>query len=255
MTVLELHNKLTEKFPRSLSCSWDNDGIMVSCDTSAEVKKILFALDATNAVIKYACDNGYDTVITHHPMIFRGFKSLTDGSADGKRILDAIKNKVSIISLHTRMDAGENGVNDALVRAVGFEPDEAFGDDDAPTLGRIANITPMSGEEFARLVKDKLGCASVRVTGDLSCTVTRVGFCGGDGKDFVYPALSSGCNAYITGDSGYNMAEGAADEGLLTIEVGHYHSEAPVFAPLGELIMSLTGIKADLYNSCAYCII
>jgi len=255
MTVFELHEKLTEKYPRTLSCSWDNDGIMVSADTSAEVKKILMALDGTAEVVSYARENGYDTVITHHPMIFKGVKSVTFGSLSGRRILDAALGGVSVISLHTRLDAGEDGVNDSLVRALGLEVTGTFGDDDAPTLGRIADTEPMSGSELAALVKEKLGCTFVRVTGDMTKTVTRIGFCGGDGKDFVYPALASGCSAYITGDSGYNMAEDAAEDGLLTIEVGHYHSESPVLAALSAFVSELTGIKPDIYDSCAYKII
>ena len=113
----------------------------------------------------------------------------------------------------------------------------------------------ITGEELARLVKAKLGCSCVRVTGDMTKIIRKIGICGGDGKDFLYPALAAGCDAYITGDSGYNMAEDAAEEGLFTIEVGHYHSEAPVLQPLADMLEALTGIRPEIYNSCAYRII
>ena len=252
MTVNELHNRLTELYPRTLSCSWDNDGIMVSRDTDAEVKRVLVALDATEEVVKYAAENGFDTVLTHHPMLFRGPKSVTPNVLVGRKILDAALCGVSVISLHTRLDAGEDGVNDQLCRTVGFEPTGCFGDDDAPTLGRVADVAPMTARELALLVKDKLCCDAVRVTGDLNKTVRRVGFCGGDGKDFVVPALISGCDAYITGDAGYNMSEDASEDGLVTIEVGHYHSEAPVCAHLSALAREIAGAKTEIFNSCAY---
>ena len=51
------------------------------------------------------------------------------------------------------------------------------------------------------------------------------------------------------------MAEDAAEDGLLTIEVGHYHSESPVLAALSAFVSELTGIKPDIYDSCAYKII
>lgn len=255
MTVAELHSRLSERFPKSLSCAWDNDGIMVSRDTNAEVKKILIALDASHEAVKYARDNGFDTLITHHPMIFRGVKSVTEASLAGRRILDAAAGGVAVISLHTRMDAGEGGVNDTLCRTVGFEPAETFGDEEAPTLGRIANSDGISGEELARIVKEKLGCAAVRVSGDPDRVIKRIAFCGGDGKDFVYPALAAGCDAYITGDAGYNMAQDAAEEGLLIIEAGHYHSEAPVCNTLAEIVSELTSITPVIYDSCAYRIV
>ncbi len=255
MTVSELHNRLSELYPKTLSCSWDNDGIMVSRDTDAEVKRVLVALDATEAVVRYAVENGFDTVLTHHPMLFRGPKSVTPNVLAGRKILDAAISGVSVISLHTRLDAGEGGVNDQLCRAVGFEPTDSFGDDDAPTLGRIADIEPITARELAVLVKDKLGCDSLRVTGDLESVITRVGFCGGDGKDFVIPALLSGCGAYITGDAGYNMAQDASEDELLTIEVGHYHSEAPVCSRLSALATEIAGAETEIFDSCAYKII
>lgn len=252
MTVTELHSRLSEKFPKSISCSWDNDGIMVSADTNAAVKKILVTLDATHEVVRYALENGFDTVLTHHPMLFRGVKSVTEASLSGRRIIDAVLGGVSVISLHTRMDAGEDGVNDSLCRALGFEPVGSFGDDEAPNLGRITEVDDIRGDELVRLVKEKLGCDAVRVTGNCNKLIKRTAFCGGDGKDFVYPALAEGCDAYITGDAGYNMAEDAAEEGLLIIEVGHYHSEAPVCPVLAKLAEEISGITPELYNSCAY---
>ncbi|MBQ8187254.1 MAG: Nif3-like dinuclear metal center hexameric protein [Clostridia bacterium] len=255
MTVNELHKALSEKYPKTLSCAWDNDGIMVSADTDAEVKRVLAALDATHETVKYAAANGFDTVVTHHPMLFKGAKSVTMANTSGRRILDAAKSGVSVLSFHTRLDAGEGGVNDCLCRACGMEPTEFFGDDEAPALGRIAVCEPMTARALAQLVKEKLGCDAVRLNGNPDRTVTRIGFCGGDGKDFIYPALSAGCDAFVTGDGGYNMAGDASEEGIVTIECGHYHSEAVVLAPLAERIRELSGAETVIYNSCTYTVI
>ena len=255
MNVKTLHEKLSERWPKTLSAAWDNDGIMVCADGNAEVKKVLVALDATHAVIKYAAENGFDTVITHHPMIFRGAKNVTPDTLTGRRIVDSLVNGVSVLSFHTRLDAADGGVNDELCRVLGFEACESFGEDDMATLGRIAEVPAMTAGELAELVKEKLGCTSVRVNGDLSKTVTRVAFCGGDGKNFIYPALAAGCQAYITGDAGYNMAEDAAEDGLVTIEAGHFHSEAPVCRVIAEAVRGLTGIEAEIVDSCGYRVI
>ena len=74
MTVRELYLKLNTMYPKELSLSWDNDGLMVCADQDREVRRVLVALDATLAAINYAKDNGFDTLITHHPMLFRGVK-------------------------------------------------------------------------------------------------------------------------------------------------------------------------------------
>lgn len=255
MNVKTLHAELSKRWDKSLSAGWDNDGIMSSPDRNAEVKKVLVALDASHATIRYAIDNGFDTVITHHPMIFKGAKAVTPDTLTGRRIVDSLLHGVSVLSFHTRLDAADGGVNDELCRVLGFPPTEKFGDDEMPTLGRIADIPGMTARDLAEHVKTSLGCPAVRVNGNLMTVVRRVALCGGDGKDFVYPALANGCQAYITGDAGYNMAEDAAEDGLVTIEVGHYHSEAPVCRVLAEAVRELTGISAEFYNSCDYTIL
>lgn len=255
MTVYELHRALSEKYPKSLSCVWDNDGIMISADTGSEVKRVLIALDATHETVKYAAEGGFDTVVTHHPMLFKGVKSVTMANTSGRRILDAVRSGVSVLSFHTRLDAAAGGVNDALCRACGFEPAEFFGDDEAPELGRIAVCEPMTARELALIVKEKLGCDAVRLNGNPDTLVARIGFCGGDGKDFIYPALASGCQAFVTGDGGYNMAGDASEEGIVTIEAGHYHSEAVVLEPLAKAVRECSGAETEIYNSCTYTVL
>ena len=68
--VQELYNYLDEVIPRSLSCSWDNDGLMLCPNPFEQVNKVLLALDATEEVAEYAVKNGFDVIVTHHPMIF-----------------------------------------------------------------------------------------------------------------------------------------------------------------------------------------
>lgn len=261
MNVKELHDKLTELYPRNLSAAWDNDGIMVSGDIGAEIRNVLIALDPSYKTIKYAADNGYDTVVTHHPLLFRPVKSVNEMTLSGKRIVEAMRAGISVLSFHTRLDAACGGVNDALCRKLGFIPTEKFGNDEAAEIGRIITVEAgIKASELARLVRDKLGCRSVRMNrcgmeSSSEQTIRRIAVCGGDGKDLIYPAISAGCGAFITGDAGYNMALDAAEEGLVTIEAGHYHTEAPVCEALADTILQLTGIQAKIFDSCGYEII
>ena len=252
MTVKDLHEGLCAVYPRTLSCPWDNDGIMFSPDPGAQVKRVLVSLDATTDAVRFAAANGFDVLLTHHPMLFRGVKNVTPDTPGGRRILAAAGAGVSVISLHTRLDAGRGGVNETLCRTLGFEPSGVFGDDESPELGRYADTKPMTGSALALLVREKLGCPVVRITGNESAFIRRIGFCGGDGKDFIPAALAKGCQAYVTGDAGYNMAEDAAEDGLFTVEAGHWHTEAPVCAVLSELATGLTGAYSEIYDSCAY---
>ena len=252
MTVCELYEKLSERYPTSLSCEWDNDGIMLSADTEKTVSRVLVALDATSAALEYAAKNGFDTVITHHPLIFRGIKSMTDRTAGGRRLVRAISNGISVLSFHTRLDAACGGVNDSLCKALGYTAEEKFGDSDCPELCRIFTVEPTTARSFASLVKERLGTPCVRINGDPEKTVRRVAVCGGDGKGLVMAALSAGADLFLTGDAGYNMAADAAEEGLVTLEAGHWHTEACVCVALSDAVREISGAECEIFDSCTY---
>ena len=104
MNVAELYRALDERFPSTLSCDWDNDGLMYCFDKSKQVKKVLITLDVTLDSIKYAVENGFDTIISHHPLIFKPISHLDFEGATGARLKELIKHDISVMSFHTRLD-------------------------------------------------------------------------------------------------------------------------------------------------------
>ena len=58
MTILELYKALDARYPRTLSCPWDNDGLMVCPNETADVKRVLVALDITKKTLAHAAENG-----------------------------------------------------------------------------------------------------------------------------------------------------------------------------------------------------
>ncbi len=250
MKFTEFIEKLEEIAPRSLSAEWDNDGVMCRCPQTDEVSKVLVALDPTEKAIKYAAEGGFDLLVTHHPLIFKGVKSLTGEDVVTHRAITALLSSVSVVSLHTRLDAAKGGVNDALAAILGLRVTGIFGDSEAPELGRICELErEMTAEELALLVKEKLGASSVRLTG--GGKVKNVALVGGDGKSFVAPAMAAGADLLITGDGGYNILEAAAEEGFSVIEAGHYHTEFPVCEKLCEYLRGL-GLEAEVFDYCPY---
>lgn len=248
MTVSDFYNELTKLYPTSLSCDWDNDGLMCCGDADAPVKRVLVALDATDACLEYAEKNGFDLVLTHHPMIFRGLKSISELSFDGKQVIRCLKNGVSVLSFHTRLDAGKDGVNDTLARRLCLRNVNPFGDDESPVLGRIGEIDPVSPEDFAIIVRDALGCSAVNAYLAEKKTVSKVAVVGGGANDFIYPAINAGADAFVCGECRYNSSLDAADEGLTVIEAGHYHTEFPVCEHLARLAHDIAGAEAVIYD-------
>lgn len=257
MTIFELHEKISELCPKSLSCPWDNDGIMLSPDVNREAGRVLLSLDASLDAINYAIEGGYSTLVTHHPMLFRGAKSVTGNSLAGNRIITALSGKLSVMSFHTRLDACDGGVNDALGSSLGLASTEKFGDEESPEICRAAVLEKsMTAVELCNLVKSSLGCTTVRLNGDGGTVVSKVGWCGGSGKDFLIPAAEIGCHAYITGDADYNNTADIFEQyGMVTIEAGHYHTEFPVIPRLREYILGLGICECGVFESCSYIIV
>ena len=248
MTIRDLYRALDDMFPRSLSCDWDNDGFMLCADPDKEVTRIMLALDASDDAISHAAENGCQVLLTHHPLLFRPLRSVTPDSLNGKRALAAVRSDVTVMSFHTRLDAGQGGVNDALVDALGFTSAGTFGDDGAPTLGRIVHLAEeMPLADFAAYVKTKLGCPMIQYVGKRP--VKMVALVGGGGGDFIYPALAAGADTLITGDSGYNITLDAADDGINVIQAGHYYTEAPVLARLADICRQLCGAECLFFDS------
>ena len=121
MTFYQLYTKLNEKYPKELSCEWDNDGLMCPFDLNRQVKNVLVALDVTMDTVRYAIDNGYDTVISHHPLVFRSQKGLTSSNYTQKKLIELVKNDINVLSFHTRLDAAFGGVNDTLCAVLGLK--------------------------------------------------------------------------------------------------------------------------------------
>ncbi len=262
MTVFELHEKISGMCPSSLSCSWDNDGIMVSSDVNREVRRVLVSMDASLAAVKTAVKGGYDVLVTHHPMLFRGAKAVVGGELAGERIITALSGGLSVLSFHTRLDACAGGVNDALGEALGlaFTSVEKFGDEDSPEICRAGVLMrPMTAFELCKTVKSALSCPAVRLNsgiGGAGKVVKKIGWCGGSGKDFLIPAAHLGCQAFITGEADYNGTADAFEEyGMVTIEAGHYHTEEPVVPRLREYILRLGVGECDVFESGSYIVV
>lgn len=249
MNVKELYKYLDSAIPSSLSCEWDNDGLMCAPDSTREVKRVLIALDITGEVTKKAIDASYDLVISHHPLIFKGVKSLTEDSFISAKLIDLIKSGVSAMSFHTRLDAVAGGVNDLLAEKLGVKNAAPFGIDATP-IGRIGTLaSPMELSDFAALVKSTLGAPYVAFA-DAGKKVEKVALLGGAGEDDITAAIFAGADTYVSGELGYHHLTDAPDGEINLIEAGHFYTEYPVCERIAELVRSADNkIECDIFCS------
>ncbi len=233
MNVRELYERLSDRIPEELREEWDNDGIMCCHDDLAAVNRVLVTLDVTEEIVDYAIDNGFDLILSHHPLVFKPLCAIDPDNHISRKLVKLIRGGVSVISLHTRADKVRGGVNDCLARLLGLDDIEPFGDD---CLGRIGHLEcETSMEEFATRVKSALGIDKL-VVSDAYNPVYTVALVGGDGKGYVKDALDMGADTYLSGRIGYNVMEEAAEMGINLIEAGHYATEFPVTKFFANLV-------------------
>ena len=225
MTVKELYERLCERIPEHLAEEWDNDGLMCCSDDQKEVKRALVTLDVTEDIVDYAVSHGFDLIVSHHPLIFKPLKNVTEDSHVARKVIKLIKHDIAVMSFHTRADKVDGGVNDVLADILGIKNAVPFGEGD---LGRIGTLKEeLNMEDFSYLLKGLLDCDGVKVA-DALIPVQKVAVVGGDGKSYVGAALKAGADTFVSGRIGYNVMAEAGEMGINLIEAGHFFTEQPV---------------------------
>ena len=112
MKSVELFNFLDELAPGSYKESYDNVGLLVK--GSDNLTGVLVSLDCTEEVVNEAIERGLNCIVSHHPLIFNGLKSIL-GRTDAERaLLKAIRHQINIYAIHTNLDNVLHGVNQMM---------------------------------------------------------------------------------------------------------------------------------------------
>jgi len=234
MTVGQLEQFLYDTYPKANQCQWDNTGLMCG-DPDAEISRVLFALDITDAVIEQAERLGAQVIVAHHPLIREGLRKVTPQS--DARVWRLCKAGIAAISMHTNLDISRGGVGDALAAAVGLlDPQPIFAVEEQEDLmfGRVGDVKEAAPEDFCRTVKAALDTPFVRaVCGERP--ITRVAVMGGSGRDYIEEAARC-ADAYVTADCRYHDFQLAQRLGLTLIDAGHFPTENVVIEPLMQAV-------------------
>lgn len=153
MTIKELCGYLETFAPRDYQESYDNAGLIVG-NPAAEIKGALVCLDSTEAVVEEAVKKGCNLVIAHHPIVFRGLKSLTGQTYVERVVMQAIKNDVAIYAIHTNLDnVYHRGVNAKIAEKIGLESTRILSP--KRTLKKLTFVTRQSREGAVKMAIEK----------------------------------------------------------------------------------------------------
>ncbi len=249
MTVKELYRELELRILPSLSCDWDNDGLMCCPDDKREVRRVLIALDVTEEIAEKAIREGYDLILSHHPLVFRPLRALEPSVPVAGKVIRLLCAGVSVMSFHTRLDAVSGGVNDTLASLFGLTEIVPFGND-GEAIGRIGSLKrEMSLDDFAELVKRVTGAPCVTVS-DGGVAVRRVAILGGSGSDDVGAARAAGADTYLSGELAHHHLTDCPEWRMNLLAAGHFYTENPVCEVLKNILLEIApDVTVQVANS------
>ncbi|GAB3588920.1 Nif3-like dinuclear metal center hexameric protein [Calidifontibacter terrae] len=228
--LAEVLTVLDEFYPPATALEWDRVGL-VTGDPEQPVRRILFAVDPTLAVIDAARSGGADLLISHHPLLLRGVNSVATTNAKGAAVTALVVGDIALYTAHTNADIARPGVNDALAAACGLPADcKSLSADGGGRVGDLAE--PVTLRAFAQRLAAALPPApvGVRVSGDPDAIVRRVAVLGGAGDDRFDDVRAAKADVYVTADLRHHPALEAREEGRggppYLIDAGHWATES-----------------------------
>ena len=255
MKIKEVLSALEQFAPLPLQESWDNAGLQLGL-TEAEVSGALLCLDVTEKVVDEALAKGCNLIVSHHPLLFRGLKRISDDDPVQRTVWKAIQKGICVVSMHTNMDNARGGVNWKIAEKLGLHDVGSLLTPEGEKMqGAIGTLPePMTARAFIYAVKDTFGVETAMCNELLKRPVSRVAICGGAG-DFMLPdAVRAGADAFITGEMHYHQYFGY-EQMLQICVIGHYESEqftAEVFRDLLEPLGVVCHIAKTRTNPIVY---
>jgi len=151
MKIKDLIAPLEAWAPRSLQEDYDNSGLQVG-DPEAEVNAAMVCLDCTEAVVEEAAAKGCGLIISHHPVIFRGLKSLVARSHVERTLLAAIRHGIALFAIHTNLDNVIDGVNGEIAARLGLTNLRVL----SPKAGQLRKLVVFVPRSHAEAVRTAL---------------------------------------------------------------------------------------------------
>lgn len=167
----EITNYLESLAPRQLQEDYDNSGWQCGEPESA-ISGVLLCLDVTEKVLEEAISQKCNLIISHHPVIFKGIKKLTGTNYVERILLKAIKNDISIYSIHTNLDAIHNGVNAKISEILGLKNTKVL----QPKENTLQKLVVFCPNEQAEKVRGAMCEAGAGMIGNYSdCSFSSEG--------------------------------------------------------------------------------
>jgi dinuclear metal center YbgI/SA1388 family protein len=118
VTVRDIQEFMEAWAPADIAWERDNVGLQTG-DPGTRLRGILVALDVTEGIVAEAVRRGANLIVSHHPLLFRPLRTVTDGTPRERCLAALIRKGVALYSAHTNLDFTRDGTSFALAGALG----------------------------------------------------------------------------------------------------------------------------------------
>ncbi|KAF7358722.1 hypothetical protein MSAN_01211200 [Mycena sanguinolenta] len=223
--------------PPALAGSWDNVGLILESpvtNASVAANRVLVTIDLTQAVCDEAISGGVSMIVSYHPPIFRGLKSLTLATPLQGTLLRCVAAGISVYSPHSSLDGVSGGINDWLANCIGAEPQSIACLETKPETshlggdGRLVTFDPpISMEVLEGRIKKNLSLSQIQVgysPVNRDRLVSTVAICAGAGGS-MFSGMSKTSDVWFTGELQHHDILAALASGTHVILCGHTNTE------------------------------
>ena len=252
--IKEVLSALERFAPLPLQESWDNAGLQLGL-TETEVSGALLCLDVNERIVDEAMAKGCNLIVSHHPLLFRGLKTISDLTDVQRTVMRAIKQGIAVVSMHTNMDNARGGVNFKIAQKLGLQNVAFFAQkqfDGIEAGSGVVGELPeaMAADDFIIGVKNAFGVECAMCNELLRRPIKRVAICGGAGDFLLDEAIKNQADAFITGEMHYHQYFGYEQQIQICV-IGHYQSEQYTAEIFEEIIQKeCPGVKTCIAETC-----
>lgn len=196
------------------------------------LKRLAFAVSATQDSIKKAISWGADGLVVHHGIFWKHHGARTVTGAFGERIKLCVKNDLNLFAYHLPLDAhSEIGNAASLGQKLGLINVSPFALYKKQALGIKGEFpVPKEASELKLELEKVLHHPVILASHDETKTITSIGIVTGGANNEWTEALKDGLDAYLTGEiSEYNWHD-SIEAGIHYFAGGHHATEK--FGPM-----------------------
>ena len=224
-----------------------NNGVQV--EGVDEVRKAVFAVDASRELFDAAVERNADLIFVHHGLSWGASpKRLTGYVAERYRTL--LANGITLYAAHLPLDAapgfGNNAVLSGMIGATGLSPFFRYDGVDIGFTGKLP--APRKLGELREFFTERFG-TGVRCLGESSRPIVDVAVVsGGGGLEALEEAAERGADLLLTGELDHTMYHPALESGVAVLALGHYASETTGPRALMELVAAKFDIEVEFID-------